>query len=448
VVTEDITERIATIQQQVLSQSRLQPMIERLGLAKGKSTDDVMDDIRQNVSIEGVEPDITESRKHKPGQYDIPGFNVNFTADDPHVAQQVCTELTSMFLEENLKAREQVAQSTTDFLKRQVDEAKKDLDGQDAKLATFKKQYLGQLPGDEDNNMKLLMGLNSQLDANTQLLNRAQQDRSYAQSILAQQLAAWKTSQTATNPDSLQKQLDDLQSQLITLEGKYTEDHPDVVKAKHDIAEVKRKLVEAKSSGTQAPVVADKSSAAEPPEIKQLRLQIHTLDGTIAEGERDQKRLQDQIHTYQGRLALSPAVEEQYKQLTRDYDNAQKFYEDLLAKKSLSEMQTDMERRQQGEQMTLLNPANLPNAPSFPNRPLFAGGGLGVGLAIGLGMALWLEMRDKAIRTEQDVAAVLELPTLVSLPWVGPEARNRQRQSASRPPEEVKAEIKKETVEV
>ena len=112
-------------------------------------------------------------------------------------------------------------------------------------------------------------------------------------------------------------------------------------------------------------------------------------------------------------------MEEQYKLLTRDYDTAQKFYQELLAKKSASEMATDMENRQQGEQMRLLNMANLPESPSFPNRPLFAGGGLAGGLVLGIGLALWLELRDKAIRTEQDVEAALEMPILVSMPWVG-----------------------------
>jgi uncharacterized protein involved in exopolysaccharide biosynthesis len=128
--------------------------------------------------------------------------------------------------------------------------------------------------------------------------------------------------------------------------------------------------------------------------------------------------LSDQIHLYQSRVAISPDVEEKYKQLTRDYDTAQKFYADLLAKKSASEMATDMEKRQQGEQMHLLNAANLPESPSFPNRPLFAGGGFGAGLVIGMGLALWMELRDKSIRNEADVIATLQMPVLVSLPWV------------------------------
>jgi len=453
VVTEDVNQRVVTMEQQVLTRNRLQPLIDRLGLAKSGSVDEVVDEIRANVSIEQVETDLTPptaggttAKKKKPGQT-VPGFYVNFTASSPKEAQDICSALTSMLLEENLKLREAVAQSTTDFLSRQLEQAKRDLDDQDSKLAAFKKQYMGQLPGDEENNLKILMGLNSQLDANTQNLNRAQQDKSYTESLLAQQLSAWKSTQSATNPQTLEQQLASLQSQLITLQARYTDDHPDVVKTKADIAEVKRKLNEMNSAAAaQNTPTNDKASASEPPEIRQLRLQVHQYDQAIVQATRDQQRLQDQIRSYQGRVALSPAVEEQYKQLTRDYDTAQKFYNDLLAKKSESAMQTDMERGQQGEQMRLLNPANLPDSPSFPNRWLFTGGGLGAGLAIGMGLALWMELRDKSIRTEQDVLAAMELPMLVSVPWVNPDAGanngNERFRVRSRSDEE------KQTVEV
>ena len=116
---------------------------------------------------------------------------------------------------------------------------------------------------------------------------------------------------------------------------------------------------------------------------------------------------------------MSPAVEEQYKQVTRDYDNAQKNYQDLLAKKSSADLTVKMNNQSQGERMFPLNPASLPDAPSFPNRLLFAAGGLAAGLALGCGLTLWLEYRDNAIRTAADAEAVLELPMLVAVPWVG-----------------------------
>jgi uncharacterized protein involved in exopolysaccharide biosynthesis len=323
-----------------------------------------------------------------------------------------------MLLAEDYKSRQEASQGTTDFLTKQVEQAKQNLDDLDQKLAAFKKQYMGQLPGDEDNNLKILMGLNSQLDANTQTLSRAQQDKAYTESLLAQQLSAWKSSGSANNPQTLQQQLSQLQTQLIDLEARYTEDHPDVIKTKADIAQVKKKLDEVNNatskpaSGTQ-----DKESASEPPEIRQLRLQVHQYEDLLAQATRDQKRLQQEISVYQSRVALSPAIEEQYKQLARDYDNMQKVYQDDLAKQSTSRMASQAQQ-QEGEQMALLNPANLPDAPSFPNRPLFAGGGLGAGLALGIGLALWLELRDKSIRTQADAEAALELPMLVAVPWV------------------------------
>jgi uncharacterized protein involved in exopolysaccharide biosynthesis len=178
-------------------------------------------------------------------------------------------------------------------------------------------------------------------------------------------------------------------------------------------------------------------------------MQIHQYEQLIGQATRDQQRLQEQIKVFQGRVALSPAIEEQYKQLTRDYDTAQKFYEDRLANRKQSEMQTAMEREQQGEQMSILNAASLPDDPSFPNRPLFAAGGLALGLGLGLGLALWLEMRDTSLRTETDVQAALDLPVLSQVPWVGVDAaekngnRKRKPGSPARPGQE-----DKETVEV
>ncbi len=449
--TQDLTQHVASIEQQVLAQSRLQPMVERLGLVRGSQTlDDVVDNIRLNVAVEPVITDLAQigTGKKKPGQGSaVPGFYVNYTAPNAREAQQICNELTSMLLEEDLRSRQAATQGTTDFLTKQVEDAKRSLDDLDSKLADFKKRYMGQLPGDEDNNLKILMGLNSQLEANTQTLNRAAQDKSYTESMLAQQLAAWKSSQSASNPQTLQTQLSQLQSQLIDLQARYTDDHPDVIKTKADIAEVKKKLAEANSPSSSPDTVNEKESAGEPAEIRQLRLQIHQYSDLIAQATRDQKRLQQEIAVYQGRVALSPAIEEQYKQLARDYDNAQKVYQDLLAKQSTSKMVAQAAQQQQGEQLKLINPASLPDAPSFPNRWLFAGGGLGAGLALGMGLALWLELRDKSIRTEADAEAALELPMLVAVPWVG-EAAQQNGNGAGRFWNKKKQNKEKETVGV
>jgi polysaccharide chain length determinant protein (PEP-CTERM system associated) len=444
IVSQDLMQRITSLEQQVLSRSRLQPVVERLGLAKGGDIDNAIDEIRSNIEIDPMAPTTVPNSKKKPGGNDIPGFTVNCTAPRPRQAQEICSQITSMLLEENLKSREQVAQGTTEFLSGQLDEAKRNLDEQDAKLAAFKRQYVGQLPDNSDSNLKILMGLNSQLDAVTQTINRAQQDKAYAESMLAQQIANYQASNsTNSSPQALEQQLAALQAQLVQLRARYTEDHPDVIKAKADVAQVQKQLDQVNTAKPDPN--SSKPLASEPPEIRQLRVQIHQYQDTITQGSSDQKKLQEQIKLYQGRVALSPAVEEQYKQLTRDYDSAQKFYDDLLAKKSQSEMATDMERQQQGEQFRLLNPASFPTSPSFPNRLLFAAGGLGGGLGIGLALAFMLEFRDKSIRNELDVEAALQLPMLVGVPWVG----ETQSSNGKKYPEATRATNgRKETVEV
>jgi len=425
IVTADLLQRMVTMEQQILSTGRLKPMIERLGLAKGDDADGMMGEIRANLSIQPMDADLAKTavaaatkKKPTPGTPDIAGFNVEYTASNPIVAQKICSELTSMLLEENLKQRERVAQGSTTFFSKQLDDAKQSLDQMDSKLAGFKRQYLGQLPGDEDSNLRILMGLNSQLDASTQALNRAQQDKTFAEGTLSQQVTAWKASLTTTSPQALDQQMAALQGQLMQAESRYTEDHPDVIKLKRDVAELKKKMAQA-SAATVTDEDTQKASASEPPEIRQLRLQIHQYDQVIATATRDQARLQQQIGSYQSKVAISPAVEEQYKVLTRDYDTAQKNYQDLLTKRDASETTQEVEKSQLGEQFQLLGPADLPDAPSFPKRWLFALGGLAAGLTLGFGLAFVFEMKDDSIRTEPDVEAVLELPTLIALPWVG-----------------------------
>src|ERR1700692_4889637 len=434
VITADFTQRVQTLSQEVLSPSRLRPMIENLGLARPDEENNLISDIQQNMQVEPVitsmsaaaaQAGVAGAKKKKPSATDepVPGFNVSFTDSNAARAQKICNAMTSLIVDENLRSRAAVAQGTTEFLGRQVEEAKNALDQQDAKLAAFKRQYMGQLPGDIDNNMRMLMALNTQLDASTQTLSRAQQDKAYTESMLAQQISTWKNSGSSTNPQTLEQGLAILQAQLLQLQARYTDDHPDVIKTKADIAEIEKKLkaVNAAAADPGTSGGSDKANASEPPEIRQLRLQIHQYQGVMDQATLDQKRLQTQIGVYQSRTAMSPNVEEQYKLLTRDNDNAQALYKDLLAKKSSSEIASSMENQQEGEQMHILATAGRPKDPSFPVRPLFGAAGGGVGFALGLVLAMLLEFSDRSIRTEKDAASVMDLPLLISVPWLGEE---------------------------
>src|SRR5580700_5893918 len=247
VVTEDLNHRLASMQEQILSRTRLQPIIEKFGLyaeeRRSKSIDDLIEKLRSAVTIQPMEPmPGTQSQNHS-----LPGFYVNVTFNNPQTAQQICTEITSMFMQQNTREREQQAAQTTSFLSDQLEEAKRKLDDQDRRLANFKRQYLGSLPEEEQTNLNLLTGMNSQLEANVQALSRAQQDKTFNESLLSQQEATATVlapvgQNSSETPD---QQLNALENQLAGLEARYTPEHPDVVKLKSQIEELKKRMAAA-----------------------------------------------------------------------------------------------------------------------------------------------------------------------------------------------------------
>jgi uncharacterized protein involved in exopolysaccharide biosynthesis len=433
VVSDDLTARIGMLRALATSDSEMRPIL--MNLFTGKSSqeiDGILEGMRSQPDLLSAPfSDLSQltsrTMKRRPGQTASPGFMVSYMSSNPADAQRVCEALTSKIVQKNLAFIQASAKGTVDVLTQGLDDAKRKLDDMDAKLADFKKQHSGQLPTDQDGNLKMLMTLTQQQDAFSQKQNIAQQDKTYNQNQLAQQLAAWKSTQLSTNPDTLQKQLSQLQSQLISLRAHYTDDHPDVVKANADMAEVKANLAEiSKASASATAADSNNGSAMEPVDIRQLRQQIHKDEENIALADRELKRLQNTIAQYESHLSLSPAVEEQYKALTRDYENAAKTYQELLAKKATADLTAHMTNQAQGERMTEIQPANFPESPSFPNLLMFIGGGLAGGMALGAGFAMWFELRDNSIRTEADAEATLELPMLVAVPWVGPASENKQ----------------------
>ena len=412
----DLKQRLTTLQEQILSRSRLEGMVNRFGLypkdrAQHAPMETLVDRLRKKIVVTPVRP-MAESNSTQ-----LPGFIIKVTDRDPALAQKLCNEVASVFMQENQRVKHEQASGTTVFLDKRVEDAKAKLDDQDAKLAAFKGRYSGSLPDEQQANLNVLAGLNTQLDAATQALNRAQQDKSFAESVLSQQLG----SQSADNP-SAQKQLADMQSQLGALLAKDTEDHPDVIRMRQSIADLKQKMVS--SQGTPAAG----GSTVDTPEIQQLRAQVHQYDAVMKEKTAQQRDVQRQIALYQSRLQLSPSVEEQYKLLTRDYQTALDFYNGLLKKRSESAMVSDMNHQAESAEFRILDAANLPEGPSFPNPLYFSLGGLAAGLALGVGIIALREVRDKTLRTEEDVEFFLQLPTLANIPSV----ENARRRAAGK----------------
>jgi polysaccharide chain length determinant protein (PEP-CTERM system associated) len=426
VISDNSNQRLASMQQQILSRSGLEPLIRQFDLYKEDvnrvPTDVLVERLRNAITVSPIQA-MAETRAQN-----LPGFTIAVVYRDPSVAQQLCAKLTSLFVDQNVQERQNQGDQTTQFLAGQLEDAKKKLDDQDAKLAAFKRRYLGSLPDEEQTNLNLLTGLNSQLEASTQALSRAQQDKSFSESVLSQQLGSWQASQPGQSPETLDQQLGALEAQLVTLQSKYTNDHPDVIKLQNDIAAMKVKISEqqSKSAGLEKP----SNTLTEPAQIQQLRAQIHQYDQVIKERTSQQEDIQKQIRLYQARVQSSPGVEQEYKQLTRDYQTALDFYNDLLKKRDQSAMANDLDRSQQGEQFRVLDPANFPDVPSFPKKTYFVGGGFAGGLALGFGLALLLQLQDTSLRSERDVEMALQFPVLALIPVIESNRKSTKSQNS------------------
>ena len=424
-ITDQLDARLVTLKEQILSRSRLEPIVRNQGLFKDSagsmSMDEMVERLRKSIDVQMLDP---------AGGTGIPsGFYIKASADSARTAQRVCTEILSLFMAENMKARYDSAQGTTEFLSGQLEQSKNKLDAQDAKLAEFKQKYLGQLPTDEQSNLELLTATRARLEAVNQELSQAEQQKIVQESTLTQLNAREQTNArpvmigtSGVTPSDLERELTDLRSQLVAMQARYTDQHPDVVKIKAQIQALQNQLKASNSKpnpktiDTNAVPSPSDTPVVDTPEQRQLRVALQLTEETIRSKRTEQASLGVQVKNLEARLQLSPLVEEQYKALTRDYDTALVFYNDLLTKKKQSEEATDLEKRQEGEQFGIMDAPDLPANPTFPNRMKFGLGGLGAGLALGLGLAFFHEQRENFIRSGEDAVLILGLPVLGELP--------------------------------
>jgi polysaccharide chain length determinant protein (PEP-CTERM system associated) len=440
VVTEDLGARLSSMKEQILSRSRVQPIIERFNLfaGAGRTLDDRIEMTQKAIGIKAIQ-----------SARGMPGFFISFKAQDARTAQQVCGEITSLFVSENLSAREQSAEGTTDFLKQQLEDAKRNLDDQDAKLAEFERKNIGKLPGGSISlggtsiatgsaNQSMLQSMTSQLEASNQAVGRLEQSETLLQAMITQETQNQKNAEPggAGSTDERRAQLKVLINQRNELLNQYQPDYPDVVAVNRKISDLQVAI--AHPNPDAASVAAQPKKDGDSPQLFQLKTQLRGEQQNLTAAKQEQARIQEQIKAIQAKIEASPAIEEEYKQVTRDHDIALGFYNSLLSKMNESSMATALEHRQQGEQFHVMDAPNLPDSPTFPNPYIFAGGGLFAGIMIGIFITAWLEYRDTTLRNEKDVWAFTKLPTLATISFInGLPQPNKDRKSLwpfSRPP--------------
>jgi polysaccharide biosynthesis transport protein len=425
-VNDDLQERLQSITQQILSRTRLLLIIDKLHLYQGKG-----DALTPDQKVEKMRSDTDIELVRDPQNEAITAFRVYYSAPEPHIAQAVTGELTNLFINENLRVREQESEDTTQFMQNQLTSARASLGDQDAKVRTFEAEHEGSLPTQEASNLQILSGLQAELQNEQDALNAAKQQRVYHQSMIDQYRALQTPTRTAggapTGLAALDQQLVTLQTKLTNLSAKYTDQYPEVQEVKSQIAKTEKQrddlLASLRISANSKPNSADTppqemTDPARNAPLLQLESQLKSDQIEIANREQAIANLKSRINECQAKLSAEPAVEQQLADLTRGYDQSQANYNDLLKKESDSQMATSMEQMQEGERFTMLDPPSLPLKPDFPNRLKMCQAGLGAGLALGVLLVAVLEFLDDRLRSDRQIARLLPIAVISEVPEI------------------------------
>ena len=431
-VVMDLQGRLQSMTEQILSRTRLESIIEKFNLypkeQKDQDPESLVEHMRENIQIELVE---------SPDKRELNAFRVSYRAPSPQLAQNVAGEITSLFINENLRAQQEESQRTTQFLARQVEDAKRSLAEQEAKLKDFKTRYLGELPSEAQTNVQVLVGLQNRQQLLGEAVGRAEQEKLYLESLLNQ----YRLEQISSNksggmesPSEIRQEIAQVEQQLMNAEARFTSEHPDVVALRAKLAkelklkdEIDREYAaaqKAEANNTDGNTAGSTMQATSP--IMQLQSQLKSNNLQLQHLRQELQDVQKQIRDYENRLRSTPVLEQQLAGITRNYEQSQGNHDALLKKQLESQLATNLENAQQGQQFRVIDPPSLPKKAYLPNRQRFSFIGLGAGLVLGLLTVVGMEIGDARIRSEHELKNLCKLPVLADIPRLTPSREGRQ----------------------
>jgi len=410
-VTTRLEARLNALSQEVLSRTRLDAIINDFALfrdlrEKGAPREQVVEAMRRRITTQVFVKDNA--------------FRISYEDHDPATAQQVTARLAGLYIDENLKIREEHVSGTTEFLENELEKMKHQLEEHDARIQKFKQEHMGELPEQRESNLQALGGLRVQLQTVSLALDAAKERKL----LLSRQVSEARSVRSSAGQERPELVLDprlrlrDLEAQLSALRGRYTAEHPDVISLQRQIDELRAQVPAGEATGDGA------RDAFLAPELSRG---VQVADLEIARLAAEKDRIEKAIVDYQQRIENTFAREEELINLTRDYAVTQKQYQTTLDKKLDAQLSQSLERRQKGERFRVLDPASLPELPVRPNRPLLRWGGIGGSLALALLLPILLAQLDTSFHVVDDLA-VCSLPVLAVVPQVPtPDVTGRRR---------------------
>jgi polysaccharide chain length determinant protein (PEP-CTERM system associated) len=428
-VTSALESRIQSISQDVLSRPRLGALIQRLGLypdlQRRAPLDQIIDRMRKDISLNVKNLELKGLREA------TVAFTISYQGSDPDTVSRVANTLASFYNEENVKAREQQASGTKDFLKLQLADTKKRLDELEQRVSAFKRRHIGELPQQMDANLNTLERLDAQLRQNADGQTRANERRRTLASQLAEAEAAMTDGKYIPPELREAQRLAQKKEELARLRIQFNDNYPDVVLLAAEVAALEREVEAAKAQRAEdaKEQAEDGSATAKPvtPYMLRLKQDLSDLQTELKILKTEEGRIRDSIAIYQTRVDKVPQREQEFTELSRDYQSTRELYASLMKRYEEAQLAQNMEETRKGEQFRVVDPA-LPNTqPAAPNRLRLLIMTLAGAVGLGVAAALAVEQLDSSFHTIDDLRAFSKAPVLVSIPRIVTAKDSRRR---------------------
>lgn len=405
-VTTDIDERLKTLEQQITNRDNLERIISEMNLYPVLRSEQPMEKAIEQMR----KTDLAVERRG-----DV--FRIHFKDQDPVRAAAVANRISELFITQNLKMREGQAQGTSTFLETELAATKAKLEQQEARIAAFKRIYVGALPEQRDSNLQAVGQLQTKLEINMDAVDRAETRKIFLQSQIAEMQKPVSPGIVYSSPATPKapSRLDQLRAQLLELTSRYTDRHPDVIRTREEIARIER-LESGTFEETDLPAVVPPPPVA-PRVDPTLNAELQAVNMEIRSLRGERERILADISRYQARVEAVPGVEQQLLSLSRDYENIKRSYESLLTKRIDARLAENLEKSRQGEQFTILEKAVPPTEPYAPKLLFFLAGGFALGALLGLAAALLREQTDSTYADADDLQEAFPgVPVLATIP--------------------------------
>jgi len=402
-VSGTLEERIKNLKTSLTSVGIIERAVKKTALAKQANAGQagaVIAQVRKNIKL---------TTKGTEGESNI--FTVSYSGNDPRLVRDVVNALVSQYVEDSLNNQKAAAAGAYDFIRSQLAEYRSKLEESDRSIRIFTEKNPHFVPQSEMMLSPKDDGFNAmEVDTDIKL-----KELLIKRDSLQRQLSGDQESASAyvAKEGSPQARLNFLNNQLALLMAKFTDRHPEVIKVKDEIEELKREISQAQQLHQTSPAAAELN-----PVYRQMKEELVRTDAEIESLRERYAELRRSHEQAQGVLGAMPGLQQEWSKLQRDRNEYQKIYDDLLQNLEKARVTNDVALASKTAGIRVTDPAVLPMYPVSPDRIRLMLLGIGLGIVSGLGTAVLLENLNKSYKDEESVESDLKLTVLAAIPEI------------------------------